>query len=191
MKADLAFNNIDFAYPSRPGSLVLSKFNLRVMACQTIGLVGGSGSGKSTVISLPERFYDPFEGEILLDGINIKCLQLKWLRSQMGLVDQETVLFATSIKENIQFGKGDAIDEEIIRAAKAAYAHSFITQLPHGYDTLVSTNSLFSKYTQFSSLMPTVHVPLGRTIRISDLRRAETKDFNSTGIAKRPKNPAA
>ncbi|KAM7471471.1 hypothetical protein LguiA_009654 [Lonicera macranthoides] len=137
MKADLAFNNIDFAYPSRPGSLVLSKFNLRVMACQIIGLVGGSGWGKSTVINLPERFYDPLEGDILLDGINIKCLQLKWLRSQMGLVDQETVLFTTSIKENIQFGKGDTIDEEIIRAAKAAYAHSFITQLPHGYDTLV------------------------------------------------------
>ncbi|KAK2974677.1 hypothetical protein RJ640_030285 [Escallonia rubra] len=137
VKGELEFKNIDFAYPSRPLSLVLRKFNLRVMACQTIGLVGGSGSGKSTIINLIERFYDPLEGEILLDGTNIKSLQPKWLRSQMGLVDQEPVLFATSIKENILFGKEDASEEEIIQAAKAANAHSFITQLPNGYDTQV------------------------------------------------------
>ncbi|KAF8390545.1 hypothetical protein HHK36_025072 [Tetracentron sinense] len=137
IKGELEFKDVDFAYPSRPESLVLRKFNLRAIASQTIGLVGGSGSGKSTVISLIERFYDPLGGEILLDGISIKTLQLKWLRSQMGLVSQEPVLFATSIKENILFGKEGASMEEIVSAAKAANAHNFIDQLPNGYDTQV------------------------------------------------------
>ncbi|KAF8399821.1 hypothetical protein HHK36_015693 [Tetracentron sinense] len=137
VKGDLEFKDVDFAYPSRPGSMVLRKFNLRVMANQTVGLVGGSGSGKSTVISLIERFYDPLEGEILLDGIDIKTLQMKNLRSQIGLVSQEPVLFATSIKENILFGKEGASMEEIVRAAEAANAHNFINQLPNKYDTQV------------------------------------------------------
>ncbi|KAL7191798.1 hypothetical protein ACSBR2_023801 [Camellia fascicularis] len=137
VKGELEFKDLDFVYPSRPESKVLQNFNLKVDACQTVGLVGGSGSGKSTVIYLLERFYDPLEGEILLDGISIKTLQLKWLRSQMGLVNQEPILFATSIKENILFGKEEASEEEIVQAAKAANAHNFITQLPNGYDTQV------------------------------------------------------
>ena len=139
VKGELEFKDIDFAYPSRPESLILRKFNLKVMACQTVGLVGVSGSGKSTVINLLERFYNPLEGEILLDGISIQGLQLKWLRSQMGLVSQEPILFATSIKENILFGKAEASQEEIVQAAKGANAHDFIIQLPNGYDTHVST----------------------------------------------------
>ncbi|KAE8689297.1 hypothetical protein F3Y22_tig00110940pilonHSYRG00308 [Hibiscus syriacus] len=102
---------------------------------KTVALVGSSGSGKSTVISLLQRFYDPFGGDILLDGVLINKLQLKWLRSQMGLVSQETTLFATTIKENILFGKDDAGMEEVIETAKASNAHSFICQLPLGYDT--------------------------------------------------------
>ncbi|CBI14902.3 unnamed protein product, partial [Vitis vinifera] len=137
VKGELVFEEIDFAYPSRPGNLVLRKFNLKVVACQTVGLVGSSGSGKSTVINLLQRFYDPLGGEILLDGIGIKSLQLKWLRSQMGLVAQEPILFATTVKENILFGKEEASQEEIVQAAKAANAHNFISQLPNGYDTLV------------------------------------------------------
>ncbi|TXG61115.1 hypothetical protein EZV62_012478 [Acer yangbiense] len=137
VKGELEFKDIDFAYPSRPENLVLRKFSLRVMANQTVGLVGKSGSGKSTIINLLERFYDPLEGKILLDGIDIKTLQLRWLRSQMGLVSQEPILFATSIKENILFGKDEASMEEIVVAAKAANAHNFINQLPDGYDTLV------------------------------------------------------
>ncbi|KAK9277914.1 hypothetical protein L1049_027471 [Liquidambar formosana] len=137
VNGELEFKDIDFAYPSRPENLVLRKFNLKVMPRQTVGLVGGSGTGKSTVINLLERFYDPLKGEIFLDGIAIKTLQLKWLRSQMGLVSQETILFATSIKENILSGKEGASMEEVIRAAKAANAHNFINQLPNGYDTLV------------------------------------------------------
>lgn len=141
VRGELEFKDIHYAYPLRPESLVLRKFNLKVMACQTVGLVGGSGSGKSTVINLLERFYDPLEGEILLDGINIKALQLKWLGSQMGLVSQEPILFATSIKENIQFGRKESSLDEIVQAAKAANAHTFISELPDGYETLVSTNS--------------------------------------------------
>ncbi|KAM0035171.1 putative Type 1 protein exporter [Helianthus debilis subsp. tardiflorus] len=141
LKGTLEFKDVDFAYPSRPECLVLKRFNLKVKACQTVGLVGQSGSGKSTVINLLERFYDPIEGEILLDDINIKSLNLKWLRGQMGLVSQEPILFAMSIKENILFGKEDATSEEIEEAAKRANAHEFIAQLPNGYETLVSTNS--------------------------------------------------
>ncbi|KAI5557616.1 hypothetical protein BDE02_18G116000 [Populus trichocarpa] len=137
VKGEVEFRDIDFEYPSRPGILVLNKFNLRVMAGQTVGLVGASGSGKSTVINLLERFYEPLRGDILLDGVNINNLPPTWLRNQMGLVSQEPVLFATSIKENILFGKEDASMEEVIRAAKAANAHSFISKLPGGYETLV------------------------------------------------------
>jgi len=138
VKGEVEFRDIEFEYPSRPGSLVLNKFNLKVMSGQTVGLVGTSGSGKSTVINLLERFYEPLRGDILLDGVDIKTLQLKWLRNQMGLVTQEPVLFATSIKENILFGKEDASMEEVIRAAKAANAHNFINKLSEKYNTLVS-----------------------------------------------------
>ncbi|KAL7100803.1 hypothetical protein ACP275_08G017700 [Erythranthe tilingii] len=131
------FRHTEFAYPSRPESLIFQDLNLKIPAGKTVALVGGSGSGKSTVIALLQRFYDPISGEILLDGVAIDKLQLKWLRSQMGLVSQEPALFATSIKENILFGKEDASMEEVIEAAKAANAHNFITQLPQGYDTQV------------------------------------------------------
>ncbi|KAI7741391.1 hypothetical protein M8C21_000851, partial [Ambrosia artemisiifolia] len=131
------FKNVKFAYPSRPESLIFKDFNLKVPAGRTVALVGGSGSGKSTVIALLQRFYDPQGGEICVDGVGIDKLQLKWLRSQMGLVSQEPALFATTIKENILFGKEDATMEEVIEVAKASNAHNFISQLPQGYDTQV------------------------------------------------------
>ncbi|AES74622.2 putative xenobiotic-transporting ATPase [Medicago truncatula] len=131
------FNHVEFVYPSRPESVVLNDFCLKVPSGKTVALVGGSGSGKSTVVSLLQRFYDPIGGEILLDGVAIHKLQLKWLRSQMGLVSQEPALFATSIKENILFGREDATYEEIVDAAKASNAHNFISLLPQGYDTQV------------------------------------------------------
>ncbi|XP_077237910.1 putative multidrug resistance protein [Tasmannia lanceolata] len=131
------FKNVEFAYPSRPDNLIFHGFSLKVQAGKTVALVGGSGSGKSTAIALLERFYNPLAGEILLDGVNIQELQLKWLRSQMGLVSQEPALFATSIKENILFGKEDATMEEIVAAAKDSNAHNFISMLPQGYDTQV------------------------------------------------------
>ncbi|PAN06443.1 hypothetical protein PAHAL_1G264200 [Panicum hallii] len=134
---EVEFRNVGFCYPSRPESLVLVRFSLRVPAGRTVALVGGSGSGKSTVVALLERFYDPSSGEVLLDGVDIRRLRVKWLRSQMGLVSQEPPLLATSILENIQFGKEDATVEEVIAAARAANAHDFITQLPQGYSTQV------------------------------------------------------
>ncbi|XP_073110149.1 putative multidrug resistance protein [Elaeis guineensis] len=137
LRGEIEFKDVIFTYPSRPDSIVLCGFNLQVAAGQTIGLVGGSGSGKSTIISLLQRFYNPDKGKILLDGHNIRKLQLRWLRSQIGLVSQEPILFATSIKENILFGNEEASMELIVSAAKAANAHDFITKLPNGYETHV------------------------------------------------------
>ncbi|CAN6225918.1 unnamed protein product [Urochloa humidicola] len=139
---EVEFRNVDFCYPSRPKSPVLVNFSLRVPAGRTVALVGPSGSGKSTVIALLERFYDPSAGEVALDGVDIRRLRLKWLRAQMGLVSQEPALFATSIWENIKFGKEDATEEEVMAAAKAANAHSFISQLPRGYDTQVGERGI-------------------------------------------------
>ena len=138
VRGEIEFQDVYFCYPSRPDTPVLQGFNLTVPAGKSVGLVGGSGSGKSTVIQLFERFYDPVEGVILLDGHKTNRLQLKWLRSQIGLVNQEPVLFATSIKENILFGKEGASMESVISAAKAANAHDFIVKLPDGYETQVS-----------------------------------------------------
>ncbi|KAA8530290.1 hypothetical protein F0562_004999 [Nyssa sinensis] len=134
---EVEFKHVEFAYPSRPENMIFKDFSLKIPSGKTVALVGGSGSGKSTVISLLQRFYDPLGGEILVDGVAIDKLQLKWLRSQMGLVSQEPALFATTIKENVLFGKEDAGMEEVIEAAKASNAHNFICQLPQQYETQV------------------------------------------------------
>lgn len=143
VSGEVEFDHVEFVYPSRPESVVLNDLCLKIPAGKTVALVGGSGSGKSTVVSLLQRFYDPIEGEIRLDGVAIHRLQLKWLRSQMGLVSQEPALFATSIKENILFGREDATEEEVVEAAKASNAHNFISMLPQGYDTQVSSATFF------------------------------------------------
>ncbi len=110
---------------------------------QTVALVGESGSGKSTVISLIERFYDPDSGSVLLDGVDIRKLKLSWLRQQMGLVSQEPVLFNENIRANIAYGSGgNATEEEIIAATKAANAHKFISSLPQGFDTSVGERGI-------------------------------------------------
>lgn len=137
LQPQIEFDHITFAYPSRADSFVLKDFNLKLDPGKTLALVGPSGSGKSTVISLLQRFYDPIDGVLKIDGVDIKALQLKWIRSKMGLVSQDHALFGTSIKENILFGKLDASMEEIMAAAMAANAHNFITQLPEGYETKV------------------------------------------------------
>ncbi|OWM88731.1 hypothetical protein CDL15_Pgr002498 [Punica granatum] len=137
VRGEIEFKDIYFNYPSRPDTPILQGLNFKAPAGQSVGLIGGSGSGKSTIIALLQRFYDPIEGEILLDGYKIRRLQLKWLRSLMGLVNQEPVLFATSIKENILFGKEGATMEEVMTAAKAGNAHDFISKLPDGYETQV------------------------------------------------------
>ncbi|KAK3165165.1 hypothetical protein QOZ80_1AG0029750 [Eleusine coracana subsp. coracana] len=137
IKGDIELKDVYFRYPSRPDQLILDRLSLQVASGTTMAIVGESGSGKSTVISLVERFYDPQAGEVLIDGINIKNLRLNWIRGKISLVSQEPLLFTTSIRDNILYGKGDATIDEIKRAAELANAANFIDKLPNGYDTLV------------------------------------------------------
>ncbi|KAF5944013.1 hypothetical protein HYC85_018090 [Camellia sinensis] len=138
INGDIEFKHVSFKYPTRPDVQIFRDLCLTIPSGKTVALVGESGSGKSTVISLIERFYDPESGHIFLDGVEIQKLKLSWLRQQMGLVSQEPVLFNETIRTNIAYGKkGEAAEEEIIAAAKAANAHNFISALPHGYDTNV------------------------------------------------------
>ncbi|KAG5527475.1 hypothetical protein RHGRI_028388 [Rhododendron griersonianum] len=133
----IEFKDVTFSYPSRPDVIVLRDFSVSFPAGKTTAVVGGSGSGKSTIVSLIERFYDPNQGQILLDNVDIKTLQLRWLRDQIGLVNQEPALFATTIIENILYANPDAATIEVEAAASAANAHNFITLLPNGYNTQV------------------------------------------------------
>ncbi|KAJ1842409.1 hypothetical protein LPJ73_005812, partial [Coemansia sp. RSA 2703] len=139
---EISFRNIHFSYPSRPDVPILKGFNLEIQPGQKVALVGESGCGKSTTIGLIERFYDPAEGDVIIDGVNIKEYNIGSLRHRIGIVTQEPVLFSTTIMQNIKWGAIDPennppTDEEVIEAAKAANAHPFISQLPNGYNTLV------------------------------------------------------
>ncbi|XP_050374961.1 ABC transporter B family member 11-like [Argentina anserina] len=134
---DIELRNVYFSYPTRPDEQIFHGFCLSIPSGATAALVGESGSGKSTVISLIERFYDPQAGEVLIDGVNIKEFQLKWIRQKIGLVSQEPVLFTGSIKDNIAFGKDGATTEEITAAAELSNAAKFIALLPQGIDTMV------------------------------------------------------
>ncbi|XP_044971224.1 ABC transporter B family member 4-like isoform X1 [Hordeum vulgare subsp. vulgare] len=137
MRGDIELKDVYFSYPTRPGQLIFDGFSLHVSSGTTMAIVGESGSGKSTVISLVERFYDPQAGEVLIDGVNLKDLRIDSIRRKISLVSQEPLLFMTSIKDNITYGKEDATIEEIKRAAKLANAVNFIDKLPNGYDTMV------------------------------------------------------
>jgi ATP-binding cassette subfamily B (MDR/TAP) protein 1 len=129
LEGDIELRQVTMVYPSRPSVIVLKDVNLKVKRGHSLALVGSSGSGKSSIISLIERFYDPSSGEILMDGTNIKDLNLKSLRRHIALVQQEPALFATTIYENIVQGKAGASEAEVIEAAKAANAHNFIRSL--------------------------------------------------------------
>ncbi|XP_031383411.1 ABC transporter B family member 20-like [Punica granatum] len=133
----IELKNVDFCYPTRPEVLVLSNFSLKVNGGQTVAVVGVSGSGKSTIISLMERFYDPVAGQVLLDSRDLKLYNLRWLRSHMGLVQQEPIIFSTTIRENIIYARHNASEAEMKEAARIANAHHFISSLPYGYDTHV------------------------------------------------------
>ncbi|XP_025960915.1 ATP-binding cassette sub-family B member 5 [Dromaius novaehollandiae] len=134
---EIEFRNIHFNYPSRPDVKVLKGLNLKVQTGKTIALVGASGCGKSTTIQLLQRFYDPIQGEVTLDGQDIRTLNVKWLRENIGIVSQEPVLFATTIAENIRYGREDISDAEIEQAAKEANAFDFISRLPDKFNTMV------------------------------------------------------
>ncbi|PON43566.1 ABC transporter [Parasponia andersonii] len=131
----IEFKSVSFSYPSRPDTQVLNSLNLVIPSSKACALVGASGGGKSTIFSLIERFYDPDKGLITLDGHDLRTLQVKWLRGQIGMVGQEPVLFATTILENVMMGKENSTQKEAIAACVAANAHSFISSLPQGYET--------------------------------------------------------
>ncbi|UJR22125.1 hypothetical protein I4U23_025189 [Adineta vaga] len=135
IKGDIEFENITFTYPMRQDAPVLRKLSITIPSGKTMALVGSSGCGKSTAIQLIQRFYDPESGRILLDGRNITRLNVAWLRSHIGVVSQEPVLFTGSIEDNIRYGKPDATDEEVEAVAKMANAHDFIMALPENYKT--------------------------------------------------------
>ena len=139
---EITFNDVTFAYPSRADDATLSNFNLTIKPGETIALVGISGAGKSTFIQLLQRFYDPDQGEIFLDGIDIKTMKRLEFRKSIALVPQDPVIFATTVMENIRFGNPEANDEEIFQAARSAAAHDFISELPQGYDTCVGERGI-------------------------------------------------
>eukprot|EP00049_Salpingoeca_infusionum_P001664 m.49910 g.49910 ORF g.49910 m.49910 type:complete len:823 (+) comp11127_c1_seq1:609-3077(+) len=133
----IELNQVDFHYPSRPESRVLKNMTFSVPSGTVVALVGPSGGGKSTVVSLLERFYQPTAGSIKVGGQDIQSVTSKWLHSHVALVGQEPVLFAVSIRDNILYGRSDATEEQLIQAAKMANAHDFILNLDEGYDAMV------------------------------------------------------
>ncbi|XP_040147392.1 ATP-dependent translocase ABCB1 isoform X2 [Ictidomys tridecemlineatus] len=139
LEGNVTFDEVMFNYPTRPNIPVLQGLSLQVKKGETLALVGSSGCGKSTVVQLLERFYDPLAGTVLLDGKDIKQLNVQWLRAHLGIVSQEPILFDCSIGENIAYGDNSRVvsQEEIVRAAKEANIHHFIESLPDKYNTRV------------------------------------------------------
>ncbi|WP_108484770.1 ABC transporter transmembrane domain-containing protein [Oceaniglobus ichthyenteri] len=137
VKGAITFDDVVFHYPARPGTAALNGVNLTVAPGETVALVGPSGAGKTTIIQLIQRFYDPDSGTITLDGMNLRDMARADFRTHIALVPQDPVIFAASARENIRFGRPDASDEQVEQAARAAAAHDFLTALPQGYDTYV------------------------------------------------------
>ncbi len=136
----LTFEGVEFGYPDQPP--VIKGFDLNIRPGEKIAFVGPSGGGKTTLFKMVGRFYDPTSGIVKLDGVPLRSMPLERLRDSIGYVFQETYLFGSSVKDNIRFGKPDATDEEVTAAAKAAYAHDFIMELPEGYDTAVGERGI-------------------------------------------------
>ncbi|KAA0184411.1 ABC transporter, subfamily ABCB/MDR [Hyalella azteca] len=134
---NIEFRRVHFEYPSRSDVPVLQGLSLRIQPGETVALVGSSGCGKSTCIQLLQRFYDPRQGEVTLDSVDVRSLNIGWLRDQIGVVGQEPVLFATTIEENIRYGRDGISFEDVVAAAKQANAHDFVMKLPKQYQTQV------------------------------------------------------
>ena len=131
----VSFDNVTFHYPSRPSQAALDGFTLQIQAGETVALVGPSGAGKSTVFQLLLRFYDAQTGQLQVDGVTVRSTSLQALRERVGIVPQDSTVFSTSALENIRYGRPEATDAQVHAAAKAAFAHDFITALPEGYNT--------------------------------------------------------
>ncbi|XP_010631196.1 ATP-dependent translocase ABCB1-like isoform X1 [Fukomys damarensis] len=137
IKGNLEFGNVHFSYPSRKEIKILKGLSLKVQSGQTVALVGNSGCGKSTTVQLLQRLYDPSEGTVTIDGQDIRTINVRYLREMIGVVSQEPVLFATTIAENIRYGRENVTMDEIQKAVKEANAYDFIMKLPHKFDTMV------------------------------------------------------
>ncbi|OHC50471.1 MAG: ABC transporter, partial [Rhodobacteraceae bacterium GWF1_65_7] len=137
VRGEIAFENVRFSYPARPGASALNGVSLQVRPGETVALVGPSGAGKTTILQLLQRFYDPQQGRVTLDGIDLRDMARGDFRQAIALVPQEPVIFAASARDNIRFGRPDATDAEVEAAAHAAAAHDFIAALPEGYDTFL------------------------------------------------------
>jgi len=137
VKGQITFDNVTFRYPSRPKVAALDSVSLDVAPGETVAFVGPSGAGKTTIMQMILRFYDPTSGRVLLDGIDLSDMARDQFRKHMALVPQDPVIFATTARENIRFGRPDASDAEVEEAARAAAAHDFISNLPDGYDSYV------------------------------------------------------
>ena len=136
LKKKLEFKKVNFQYDEKDG-LVLQDINLDITKGEMVALVGMSGAGKSTLANLIPRFYDATSGTILVDGTDTRKYTVKSLRKNIGIVTQESILFNDSVLYNIAYGRADCSEDEIVQAAKDAYAHDFITQLPQGYDSTI------------------------------------------------------
>ncbi len=140
LHGDIRFENVDFTYPGRPP--LLKKFTLHIPTGQTLALTGVNGAGKSTLAHLLLRFIEPGEGNILIDGVDTREIPLKSLRSKIGLVSQQVLLFNASVGFNIAYGKIAPSHAQIEAAARAAHAHEFIQALPQGYDTIIGDEGI-------------------------------------------------
>jgi ATP-binding cassette subfamily B protein len=137
IQGHVQFEQVHFAYPSRPDVPVLQGIQLDITPGEVVAIVGPSGAGKSTIAGMLARMYDPLQGRVRVDGTDLRELDPEWLRQQIGTVAQEPMLFATSIADNIRYGRTGATDAEVEAAARAANAHEFISRFPEGYKTLV------------------------------------------------------
>ena len=142
VKGHITFEDVSFAYKDNPQTSILSEVSLEVSPGEILALVGPSGAGKTTLVNLILRFFDPTSGRVMVDGYDLRTIKLKSLRKQVGIVPQDTLLFGGTVRENILYGKLEANEQELIQAARSANAHEFIERLPQGYETIVGERGI-------------------------------------------------